>query len=203
MTKYGMVIDLKKCVGCNSCTVACKIAHGLGPGLFFSHVKIGEHGDYPNARMTVSPTLCNHCTKAACVDVCPVGATRKRDDGIVVIDDAKCIGCRYCMIACPYDVRIFIEKGATKDGHYGDLGLTDYERATYVYHQPGTVEKCDFCVDRVDEGKLPVCVQTCPGSARVFGDLDDPESEVSQLLLANNATVLLPEAGTGPNVYYL
>lgn len=203
MTRYGMVIDLKRCVGCNACTVACKFSNGLGPEMFYSHVRMGEKGEYPNARLTVEPTLCNHCDNAACVDVCPVGATVKRDDGIVSIDESKCLGCRYCMIACPYDVRIFIDKSSATDGYYPEMGLTDFEQGAYRRHQAGTVEKCDFCSARVAQGKDPACVHTCPAKARFFGDLDDPQSDVAQLLLANNAWVQQPEAGTKPNVYYL
>lgn len=203
MTKYGMVIDLKRCVGCNACTVACKFANGLGPGLFYSSVKVSEKGDYPHARLTVQPTLCNHCDNAACVDVCPVGATMKGEDGIVRVDESRCLGCRYCMIACPYDVRVFIEKSAVEDGYFPEKGLTQFEETSYRRHQVGTVEKCDFCSSRIEEGKEPACVHTCPASARFFGDLDDPKSNVSQLLLANNASTQLSEAGTKPNVYYI
>jgi molybdopterin-containing oxidoreductase family iron-sulfur binding subunit len=195
-----MVINLKKCVGCNACTVACKVANGLGPGLFYSYVKIGETGVYPHARRTLETSLCNQCANPPCHRVCPVGATQIRPDGVVTVDGAKCIGCRYCMLACPYNVRVVIPTAST--GYY-DEGLTPYEKARYPEHRRGTVEKCDFCAERLDEGRLPACAQTCPAKSRVFGDLDDPDSEAARLLLQHDYFVLQPDAGTEPNVYYI
>lgn len=200
MTRYAMAIKTKNCVGCNSCTVACKVGNGLGPGLFYSHVKISEAGTYPNAKMVVQPILCNNCENAACAEVCPVHATYVRPDGIVVIDQDKCIGCRYCMIACPYDVRQFI---TDPDKGYYDEGLTAFEKQAYGHHQKGTVEKCEFCVDRVEQGKLPYCVQICPAKARIFGDIEDPDSEISKVLRENEHHVLNEAAGTEPCVFYL
>jgi dimethyl sulfoxide reductase iron-sulfur subunit len=199
--KYGMVIDLRKCIGCNSCTIACKQVHGTPPGIFYSHVNIYEQGKYPTARQKSLPVLCNHCDDPACVNVCPVGASQKQPNGIVTVDPNKCIGCRYCMVACPYDVRQY--NGSTPTGYYPDKGLTAYEKVAYAAHQVGTVEKCDFCATRVAQGQLPACVQTCPAKARFFGDLDDPNSEVSKLIVEFNAQPLNPQAGTMPNVYYI
>ena len=199
--KYGMVIDLRRCVGCNACTIACKQQNGTPPTIFYSHASITEVGTYPNARQTPLPVLCNHCTDAPCVDVCPTGASTKNANGIVTIDANKCIGCRYCMVACPYNVRQFI--GSAPAGYYPDKGLTSYETVAYATHQVGTVEKCNFCAPRVAAGQLPACVLTCPGQARFFGDLDDPASQVSQLIMDHNAKPLNPEAGTKPNVYYI
>jgi molybdopterin-containing oxidoreductase family iron-sulfur binding subunit len=200
--KYGMVIDLRRCVGCNACTIACKQQYGTPPGIFYSHVNITEAGTYPNARITPLPVLCNHCDEAPCVDVCPTGATQKLANGIVTIDANICIGCRYCMVACPCNVRQFI--GSEPQGYYPDKGgLVAYEKVMYPAHQVGTVEKCSFCATRVAAGELPACVLTCPSQARFFGDLDDPNSEVSQLIVKNNAKPLNEDAGTKPNVYYI
>jgi molybdopterin-containing oxidoreductase family iron-sulfur binding subunit len=199
--KYGMVIDLRKCIGCNACTIACKQQYGTPPGIFYSHVNITEAGKYPNARQTPLPVLCNHCTDAPCVDVCPTGASHKLDNGIVLVDANICIGCRYCMVACPYNVRSFI--GAEPEGYYPDKEITPYEHYMYANHQVGTVEKCTFCAARLEQDELPACVLTCPGQARFFGDLDDPTSEVSLLILHNNAKPLNEEAGTEPNVFYI
>jgi Fe-S-cluster-containing dehydrogenase component len=200
--KYGMVIDLRRCIGCNACTIACKQQYGNPPGIFYSHVGISEVGKYPNARQVPLPVLCNHCDEPPCVDVCPTGASAKQTNGMVLIDENKCIGCRYCMVACPYNVRQFI--GSEPEGYYPEKGgLTAYEKVAYAQHQVGTVEKCSFCATRVATGQLPACVLTCVGQARFFGDLEDPNSQVSQLIANFDAKPLQPEAGTKPNVYYI
>jgi Fe-S-cluster-containing dehydrogenase component len=200
--KYGMVIDLRRCIGCNACSIACKQQNGTPPGVFYSHVSISEVGQYPNAKQTPLPVLCNQCDNPPCVKVCPTGASQKQANGIVTIDANKCIGCRYCMVACPYNVRQFI--GSEPKGYFADNGgLTAYEKVMYATHQVGTVEKCDFCAARLAAGQLPACVLTCPAKARFFGDLNDPNSEVSQLIVEHNAQPLNPEAGTKPNVYYI
>ncbi len=199
--KYGMVIDLRRCIGCNACTIACKQQNGTPPGIFFSHVNIYEAGKYPNAKLKALPVLCNQCDNPACANVCPVGATQKQPNGVVTVDPNKCIGCRYCQAACPYDVRQFI--ATNTNGYFGDKGLTAYEKAMYPQLQAGTVAKCNFCADRLAQGLLPACVLTCPAKARIFGDLDDPNSDVSKLIAANNAQPLNPQAGTKPNVYYI
>lgn len=210
-----MVVDLKRCVGCWACTIGCKQEHFLPPGIFWTRVLINEAGKYPNVRKEMYPVLCNHCKEAACVKVCPTGATTKREDGLVMVDYDKCIGCRYCLIACPYQQRTFYAD--EKKEYFPGQGLTAFEklgREIYPF-QKGTVVKCNFCLERIEEGlkkelkpgldreATPACVNNCPPTARVFGDLDDPTSEVSRLIKERRGLPLHPEFGTEPSVYYL
>ncbi len=199
--RYGMVIDQGRCVGCDACSIACKQANATGPGVMWSRVLKEEVGKYPAAKQRFTPVLCNQCENPACVNVCPVGATYKREDGIVAVDSERCIGCRYCVAACPYQVRSVMLDNTV--GYYGEHGLAPNEAIGYAKHVPGTVEKCTFCHERVDAGKDPACVQACPARARIFGDLDDPKSTVAKLLAQRAASVLKPELGTDPQVYYL
>lgn len=224
MPRWGMVIDLNRCVGCHSCTAACKEENFLPPGIFWNRVFDQETGTFPTVRRTFLPRPCMHCEDAPCVDACPTGATAKREDGIVTIDYDRCIGCCYCMVACPYDSRFFHEK----DGLYfpGTI-ITQYEsfgrRANRVgvqVHQVGVVEKCTFCLHRLEKAKekakqegreltdddvwlLPACAQTCPTRARTFGDLRDPNSRVSKLIRDRHGFQLKSELNTKPCVYYL
>src|SRR5690606_31989696 len=126
-------------------------------------------------------------------NVCPTGASYIRPDGIVAVDTDKCMGCKYCIAACPYDARAFVESIGS---YYPGFEPTPYEKAAYANHRAGVVEKCDFCASRVEKGELPACVQTCPAQARIFGDLDDPTSEVSRLIAERGGKQLLPEMGT-------
>ncbi len=200
MARYGLVIDLKKCVGCNACTMACKAENKTPFGVWWAKVQLKEEGKFPAVKVQYTPMQCMHCQKAPCVDVCPTGATFKRPDGIIAIDSAKCIGCKLCQVACPYGARAFIDK---VQGYYPDKGLTGLEQVGYAAHRAGVIEKCTFCVDRVTKGEPPACVETCPSYARVFGDLSDPNSEVSKLIAARKGYQLKPELGTDPSVYYL
>lgn len=202
MPRWGMVIDLRVCVGCHSCTVACKSSNGTPPDIYFARVHEREVGEYPNARREFLPVLCNHCEEPPCVQVCPTGASYQRADGIVAVNNEVCIGCRSCATACPYEQRHYIEHGLLSEGYFkGDI--TEYEKVKYTRWKEGTVSKCDFCMDRVDQGLKPACVATCPPEARHFGDLSDPDSNVSRLLREHESFTLLPDAGTKPCVHYL
>lgn len=198
--RYGMVIDLQRCVGCNSCTIACRMEHGTPAGILFHKVKKYEVGKYPSAKLRLLPMPCMHCQDPACIKVCPTGATYQRDDGLVLIDEKKCMGCRYCIIACPYDSRRFLNEIAN---YYGGKSSTPFEKVKQKNFTKGTVVKCNFCEHRLAKGLLPACVVTCPAQARYFGDLGDPNSEVSRLVADGNGAPLHEEFGTKPSVYYL
>jgi molybdopterin-containing oxidoreductase family iron-sulfur binding subunit len=222
--RWGMVIDTRKCTGCSSCTVGCVMENKLPPGVVYRPVIDEEKGTYPNVSRTFTPRPCMQCEDPGCTPVCPVEATYKRADGIVVIDYDVCIGCRYCITACPYNARTFdfgehwtdnAAKGA--DGAFALATGRAYqnppnfeygkhwERSEGLIPQSpvGNARKCTFCVHRLDQGMLPMCVSTCVGRATFFGDLNDPKSLVSELAGLPNATRLKPEAGTHPKVYYL
>lgn len=214
--RWGMVIDRKRCIGCYSCVIACKQSHGLPPEVFWNRLLISETGTYPMVTKQILPVLCNHCKEPACVKACPTGASSQREDGIVTIDADKCAGCRYCLIACPFQMRTYYTNG--KREYWPGQGLTELERIgrEVLYPlQEGTVLKCDFCMDRVDDGlrrglkpgidwdATPVCVNACPVTARTFGDLDDPNSNVSRLIKERKGYVLHPEYGTEPSVHYI
>lgn len=194
---YGMLIDLKKCIGCHACAVACKEAHGTPPAVTRAHVQKEYEGAYPNTVMNIVPMLCMHCENPPCVEACAVeGATYKRDDGIVVIDKEKCIGCKSCMEACPYGARYLVQ---SEDGYFGSE-LNEYESVAYENMPKMTVDKCDFCIEHSGDGKPdPVCVKACMAEARLFGDLD----EMKKLVAERGGEAYLPEEGTEPRVFYL
>ena len=195
-----MVIDLKRCVGCYGCQLSCKAEHGTPPGVFFARVVKREFGTFPNTQLVHLPMLCFHCASAPCVEVCPTGASHYREGGVVDVTTDDCVGCRACMQACPYGARYFNE---TQTGYFPGQGLTPYEALKYSARNVGVVLKCNFCLDRVQAGLEPACVANCAARARTFGDLDDPLSEVSQLVRLRGGEQLQPELGTHPSVYYL
>ena len=199
--RYGMVIDLKRCNGCCSCYMACKAENATPPGVFWARVLYKEEGKYPAPAVTFLPVLCNHCKEAPCVDICPTGASQKREDGIVIVDQDTCIGCRACMMACPYGARFYW--GKPGDAMYFPENTNSYETAVVPRYQRETVQKCDFCSHRLEEGLEPACVVTCPTEARTFGDLDDPGSDVSRLISERRGFQLQTELGTEPSVYYI
>jgi molybdopterin-containing oxidoreductase family iron-sulfur binding subunit len=199
--RYAMVIDLSKCVGCNACSAACKQENATPPGILWSKVLQYETGDYPHARLQFLPMLCMHCQSAPCLEVCPTGATYRSEGGLVLVNDDLCVACRYCIMACPYEARSY---SATRpQAFYTGKGLTEYEHLGYQQHPKGSIEKCTFCAHRLRLGKQPACVVTCPSDARLFGDLDDPESDVSRLVTSGIAKVWLQEQGTNPSVFYI
>ncbi|AFK19899.1 4Fe-4S dicluster domain-containing protein [Haloferax mediterranei ATCC 33500] len=208
MTKYGLVIDQERCIGCHACAVTCKQENNVPMGQYWNRVlteggdKIDtpagtypEHGEDGTLDMGYQPTACQHCENAPCVKVCPVNATYTRDDGIVEIDYDKCIGCRYCMAACPYNARVF---------NWEESKTIPEEGTGDVPARPqGVVEKCTFCSHRVDEGLDPACVVNCPADARIFGDLDNEESTVSRYIKKYETHRLLEDRGTDPKTYYI
>jgi phenylacetyl-CoA:acceptor oxidoreductase subunit 1 len=208
--RWGMVIDLRRCVGCQTCTIACKQEHGLPPGTAWRFVADVEIGEYPDVRRLFLPMQCMHCAEPPCVPVCPTGASRQRADGIVWVQHDACVGCGYCAVACPYHARHLVRE---TDGYFGVP--TPPERLEARPGRHGVMTKCTFCRERVDEGlarglvpgvdaeATPTCSVACIANAIVFGDLDDPSSRVARLLADGRAQPLTPEAGTRPSVYYL
>jgi Fe-S-cluster-containing dehydrogenase component len=195
-----MVIDLKRCIGCYGCQIFCKAENATPPGILWSWVLFRESGRYPDVHKIHLPLLCMHCEVAPCVEVCPTGATVRRPDGIVTIDHTKCIGCRNCIIACPYGARSFYGK---ESEYFPGQGLTPYEKAGLRKHPAGVVEKCDFCLPRIERGLEPACVAGCMAKARYFGDLDNPNSEVSRLIRQYSGFQIRPKMDTNPSVYYI
>ncbi len=206
MTRHGFVIDLKRCYGCYSCSVACKAANHTPQGVDWAKCVSAEIGTYPSALRQMLPLVCQQCAEPACMDVCPTGATQQDENGIVTVDPDLCMGCKTCMMACPYGARQTV---STFETYFPDAEgeLDPYE--AYCLEQWelkngfGLATKCDYCKDRIADGKDPACVEACPAKARTFGDLDDPESEISILIRRNAGFQLNPEFGTDPSCYYL
>lgn len=211
--RWGMVIDTRKCVGCHACTISCVAENKLPPGVVYRPVLDHEVGTYPNVTRKFMPRPCLQCDEPPCVPVCPVGATFKRADGVIAIDYNQCIGCRYCIVACPYGARTFdaghTYTGSTPEQQPYEL-LPSYEygvahsRVAGSEDSPvGNARKCHFCIHRVEQGELPMCVTTCIGVANYFGDLNDPYSIVAEMAAKPNVVVLKEELGTKPSVTYL
>ncbi len=219
MTRYGMAIDLNRCVGCQACATACKIANNLPKNITYNTVYTKSDTDpdtfgtavahgaiandnaggvFPNCVLSFLPVQCQHCDEPACLPVCPTGATQKREDGIVWVDSSLCIGCRACIMACPYDNVRMMNEGDPE--YYLDVVVGE---ADAPVHQKGTVEKCTFCHNLIDRGEVPACMQLCLAGARFWGDLDDPESDVSKAIEGRKYRKLREDAGTAPNVFYL
>jgi len=175
---FGFIIDNRKCIGCHACTVACKAEHEVPLGVNRTWVKYLEKGVFPNTRRLFSVMRCNHCDDAPCIEICPVTALFRRDDGIVDFDKRRCIGCKGCMQACPYD-------------------------ALYIDPDSNTAAKCNYCAHRVDIGLEPACVNVCPEHAIISGDLDNPLTEISQLLAREQVTARKVEKGTRPKLFYI
>jgi len=176
--RYGFVIDQRKCIGCHACTVACKEENQVPLGVNRTWVKYIEKGVFPDTRRYFTVMRCNHCDNAPCVTICPTVALYRRPDGIVDFDGARCIGCKSCMQACPYD-------------------------ALYIDPETNTAAKCHYCAHRVESGLEPACVVVCPVQAIVPGDLDDPGSTIARLVASQQTQVRKPEQGTRPKLFYL
>ncbi len=176
--RYGFVIDQRKCIGCHACTVACKEENRVPLGSFRTWVKYVERGTFPDTRRYFTVLRCNHCDRAPCVAICPTVALYRRPDGIVDFDNARCIGCKSCLQACPYD-------------------------ALYIDPTTQTAAKCHYCAHRVEAGLEPACVIVCPEQAIIAGDLDDPHSRIARLVATEQVQVRKAEQGTQPKVFYL
>jgi molybdopterin-containing oxidoreductase family iron-sulfur binding subunit len=220
--RWVMVIDLRRCVGCHACTIACVAENKLPPGVVYRPVLEEEIGTYPNVSVKFLPKPCMQCDNPPCADVCPVNATYKNDDGVVVVDYDQCIGCRACVTACPYASRTFDFGKTYTTGTpeaaavmVGQQTASQMERAanfeygeahTRTSHDEspiGNVRKCHFCLHRLNVGMLPACTTTCIGRATLFGDANDPDSVVSEMIAKPNVMRLKEELGTEPRVYYL
>jgi molybdopterin-containing oxidoreductase family iron-sulfur binding subunit len=209
--RWAMAIDLRKCIGCSACTIACVAENKLPPGVVYRPVIEEEIGEYPNVSRRFIPRPCLQCENPPCVPVCPVKATYKRPDGIVEIDYKACIGCRYCIAACPYGARTadfgeFYTDGTPKRQAYESQPSHEYGQSWTrdgKASPAGNARKCHFCIHRLEAGMLPACVTTCVGYATFFGDLNDPESVISEQAGKPNVMRLKEELGTKPRVFYL
>lgn len=176
--RWAIVLDARKCIDCKACVVACKAENDVPIGNFRNRINSETHGEFPKLFARFEPEQCHHCEHPSCVRVCPTGASYQRSDGLVLVHASDCIGCGYCILACPYEARYF-------------------NRETRV------VDKCTMCAHRVDEGRLPACVETCPSRVRVFGDLEDAKGPVRALLATHRYEVKKAQTGNDPHLFYL
>ncbi len=210
MTRWGMIADLERCVGCQTCTAACRHSNATSPAVQWRKVLDIEAGSYPNVSRIFVPVGCQHCADPPCMHVCPSTATRQRADGIVTIDYDICIGCAYCEVACPYQARFLV-----KEPHYAYESAMQNEVERAELDRVGVAQKCTFCSDRIDFGlengltpgvdprASPACVNSCIADALHFGDLDDPNSNVSRLLKEQKSFRMHEELGTDPGFHYV
>jgi len=208
--RWGMTIDVNRCVGCQTCTIACKHTNDTPPGVQWRKVLDVEQGEFPDVERVFLVVGCQHCAEPSCVPVCPTGATRQRDDGLVTMDYDLCIGCGYCAVACPYQARTIVHE---KKGYFDEE--TVQERQTAHDDRIGVANKCTFCVDRVDDGlakgltpgidpeATPACASSCITQAIQFGDFNDPESNVSRLVRDGETFQMHEELGNDPQIKYL
>lgn len=208
--RYGMVVDINRCVGCQTCTISCKHVNDTPPGVQWRRVLDVERGVFPDVERLFLVVGCQHCAEPPCVPVCPTGATQQRADGLVTMDYDLCIGCGYCAVACPYQARTIVHQD---DWYYGEP--TQQEEAVRHEERIGVASKCTFCVEKIDNapamGRVPgvdleatpACAASCITQAITFGDFNDPGSQVSQLLDANAHFQMHEELGTDPQIKYL
>lgn len=210
--RWSMTIDLRKCIGCDACATGCIDENVTPPNMHYRPVIVEESGEFPNVAARFIPIPCQHCDNPPCTWVCPVSATYKRDDGVVVVDYKKCIGCRYCLVACPYGAR------------YADLGdfhtpkgfrkktfevepFREYDRTwtrrSHFDSPIGNARKCHFCIHRIEKGELPRCVVTCVGDATFFGDVSDPDSLIVEVTSVPNTMKYKEALGTKPSLTYI
>lgn len=207
---YGIAIDYRRCIGCGSCSVSCKLENNLPNEVWNCTIntlggqsKDCPSGDYGSNKITYQPFRCQHCENPACVEVCPVGATYKDEaTGIVMQNTEECIGCRSCMVACPYmEIGAGVRTFLSEEPEFL-VGFPVGNESAAAHHKD-TVEKCTLCYSRVSAGGVPACVEGCPTYAMHFGDLNDENSEISQLIASRETEQLLSDKGTAPSMYYL
>lgn len=212
MTRWAIIADLNRCVGCQTCTASCKHANATGPWVQWRKVLDFEVGEYPDVSRTFMPVGCMHCEKPSCMEVCPTTATRKREDGIVTIDYDICIGCTYCIQACPYQARFKVDR---PNAVYGANKPMGHELKREDWARRGVAQKCNLCSERIDAGleqglvpgrdeiATPACVASCISGALQMGDLDDPESNASKLISSHRNFRMHEELENEPAFYYL
>ena len=199
MTRLGMLIDAGSCAGCFSCVYACKLQNATPAGTYWCKVHKSEKGTYPNSELLVLPHSCMHCQDAPCVNNCPTGASAHNEDGLVMVDYDLCIGCEMCIKVCPYGARTL---NVSQEPYFEGCEPTPFEQLRAGEHRMNVVDKCIMCYGKTRDGSQPACVETCISRCRWYGDLDDPNSEISQMIVQLGAKPLYEDRGTNPSVYY-